>query len=152
MSKSKAKDNSGENTPNTEVKPIKCISTYADEYANTSIGSIIATCKVIKNEYGSVEYHVIAPKGVRERYSSSYCNWVPLPEHMIEKYPVGYYTSGSHFKIMKEAGFADYIKSQDFWTKQSENPDCDSRTTSWYINMGKLKEGMSETQTELYHM
>ena len=131
---------------------VKCITIYADRYANTGIGKFIAMCHIIKEKNGITNYIIEEPVSVKNRWSCSYYDLKPLPTHLAKKYPVGFYTTGSHYKINKAAGYADYITSKEIYEKWSNDPNYDSRSTTWYSKGLELKKGISDNQTHLYHL
>lgn len=132
-------------------KPVKCISRYVDGYGNTGIGNIIALC-IIKKDGVMDDYQIVEPQSLKERWSSTYYDFYPLPEDLATKFPVGYYTTGSHYKISKMAGYANLIKKKKYYDTLVDKPDSDSRTTTWYSKGLKIKEGISKDQTHLYHL
>jgi len=132
-------------------QPVKCISRYVDGYGNTGIGNIIALC-VIKKDGVMDDYQIVEPQSLKERWSSTYYDFYPLPEYLATQFPVGFYTTGSHYKISKMAGYANFIKEKKYYDTLVDKPDRDSRTTTWYSKGLKIKEGISKDQTHLYHL
>ena len=138
------------NSPSNST-PVKCVTTYADSYANTGLGNIVAMCIVQEKDYGT-EYIIQEPLSLKTKYKLSLYDFAILPENLAKQYPVGFYTTGSHYKILKQAGYADFINSPEFYERISKNPEYDSRSHTWYSDGLQLKEGVSETQTHLYHI
>ena len=135
----------------TTNSPVKCITTYADSYANTGFGSIVAMC-IVKNTDIGKEYIIQEPLSLKTRYQSSLYDFDILPENLAKQCPVGFYTTGSHYRILKQAGYADFIQHPEFYERISKNPEYDNRTHTWYSDGLHIKEGISDTQTELYHI
>ena len=134
-------------------EPVKCVTIYVDSYANTGMGKIVATCIVEKKmDNGLTHYKIVEPVSLKNRWSSSYYDFKVLPNHLADKYPVGFYTTGTHYKINRDAGFADRIKNKEYHEQLINNPNYDNRTHTWYSNGLQLLEGISDTQTHLYHM
>tara|TARA_B100000795_G_C22661422_1_gene384233 strand:- start:321 stop:734 length:414 start_codon:yes stop_codon:yes gene_type:complete len=135
-----------------QTLPVKCITTYVDIYANTGFGHIVAMCTIQNNEKTLLDtYTIQEPISVKKRWETSY-GFQPLPENLAKQYPVGFYTTGSHYRIMKMIGYADFIENTKFYEKLSKKPDYDKNCYTWYSNGLTLKEGISETQTHLYHL
>lgn len=134
-------------------QPVKCISRYVDGYVNTGIGNIIALC-IIKKDGVMDDYQIVEPQSLKERWSSTYYDFYPLPESLVKKFPVGYYTTGSHYKISKMSGYTNCLekKTKLYYGTLFDNPDSDSRTTTWYSKGLKIKEDISKDQTHLYHL
>ena len=130
----------------------KCIATYIDKYGHTSFGNFIAMCMIIETPSGVIKYIICEPKSLKKRLSSTYYNLKKLPDDIANKYPIGYYTVGSHYKILKEARYVNGIENTKFYEKQAENPTYDIRRNTWYSRGYKLKGTITDTQQELYHL
>ena len=98
------------------------------------------------------DYQIVEPQSLKERWSSTYYDFYPLPEDLAAKFPVGYYTTGSHYKISKMAGYANFIKEKKYYDTLVDKPDSDFRTNTLYSKGLKIKEGISKDQTHLYHL
>jgi hypothetical protein len=124
----------------------KYITRYCDKYGNTAFGCIIAICKLNENHCIFIE-----PKSLKEKRSyDSYGNCLKLPDNIAKNCQVGYYTESSHFKIMKEAGFTEYLEKETFDWLNRKTRESQVNVTTWYANGLNLKPGISETQSELY--
>lgn len=137
---------------NSNSNLVKCISTFIDPYYHTGKGRFIAMCiKEVNN--GKTNYIIQEPVSIKNKWTSG-CSYglKPLPKHLVDKYPVGFYSTGSHYKINKEANNVYYIKNMDHYDKTVNNPNYDNRTHTWYSDGLKLKPNISNTQTHLYHL
>ena len=134
-------------------QPVKCISRYCDEYGNTGIGNIVAICINKKDDAMNTDrYQIVKPQSLKEKWPSTLYDFYQLPEDLAAKLPVGFYTTGSHYKISKMAGFTNFIKSTKYFDTLVDKPDSDSRNHTWYSNGLLIKKGISEDQTHLYHL
>lgn len=131
----------------------KYITNFEDEYGNTRFGSFIAICTV--DDSGDIPvYKIEEPVSVKNNWRYCLGGINALPKHLAEKYPVGFYTTGSHYKICKEAGYAECItgSTKAYYEKKSTEPNGDVRINTWYSDGLKLKKDISDNQTHLYHL
>ena len=64
----------------------------------------------------------------------------------------GFYTTGTHYKINRDAGFTGHIKDKIYFEKLIDKPDYDKNRITWYSRGLQLRDKISDTQTHLYHM
>ena len=133
------------------LETFKCVTNINGE-GTTGKGRFVAKCIVEKLDNGLTDYKIVEPVSVKNRWSSSYYGFKVLPKNIAEKYPIGFYTSGSHYKINRDAGFTEHIKDKIYFERLIDKPDYDENRITWYSRGLQLRDKISDTQTHLYHM
>ena len=136
-------------------EPVKCVTLYNDCYGNAGHGRAVAMCTVTSEEIcpsvSFTKFTVMEPPGFKAQWTTIYYGLAPLGDDLAKQCPVGFYTIGSHYRILKKLGFTDKLCNAEFFENISHDSDYDSRMHTWYSDGLKLKEGISSTQTRLHH-
>jgi len=114
------------------------ITTYFDQYGNTN-GRFVAECK----KQGK-EYIVIKPEALKGRvlYKRN------VYELNNSKPKVGFYSSGSHYQILKSSGQTSRLTKSTI--EFLERKTSDENTYTGYSKGNKIRDEFNQEQKELY--
>lgn len=137
-------------TTTTDANVVLITSVIADKHGNTAHGHWVARVRREKNKFREHEwdYKVLAPKSLADRWPSFYGAsgmFVEIPSRDESVYKVGYYTTASHYKLLKSlnaipsylsdkaARYFDALKDEDDerqWTCFSDGLDVTAKGDS----------------------
>lgn len=130
--------------------------TYRDRHGNNGYGKWIARARKQKNgavSEGWEEYIILAPQSLVRRWSSINATnaIVEIPSLDEEKYKVGYYTTASHYRLLKSIGAVpDFLDRDAVECFEKLTDAYDERCFTGVSSGLNVKKSEGDSQKTLY--